>query len=143
MYRDQLFALYDQCTVFKTDYEIHFSSDSTTPLYVSTAIQRTSSVPTDISITYERGESDPPTIVTAQLPKVLRGRVDIAKHFGVSSSNLFTDDLFSQGPTAAPTNTLYLAMSLVDPSSSSKSVYYITKLTTYVRFRRLKAMTQS
>jgi len=137
MYRDQMFALYSNCVVWKTEAYTTIASTTTTPLYALSLVTRTSATANDISQSAERGEASPTKVVTLAKSVEFKESVDIAERFGVTRQQLLADDLYSQGSSATPTNVLYYSFSVVDPTGAGTTAYANTTLTMHVRFRRL------
>jgi len=143
MYRDQLFALYSNCVVWKTEAYTTIASTTTTPLYTCALITRSSATSADLSETAERGEASPTKVVTLAKSVEFRSSADIAERFGVTRTQLLADDLYSQGSSATPSNVLYYSFSVVDPTGSGTTAYANTQLTMHVRFRRLSEVGKS
>jgi len=137
MYRDQLFALYSNCVVWKTEAHTTIAATTTNPLYVNGVISRSSSGTSDISVAAERGEASEIKVVSLARPVRISATADIAERFGVTRSQLLADDLYSQGSGATPSNVIYYIFSIVDPTGTGTTAYANTKLTMQVRFRRL------
>jgi hypothetical protein len=137
MYRDQLFALYSNCCVWKTEARTIISSTTTTPLYAVALVTRATATASDISETAERGEATPTKLITLAKSQTFSVSADVAERFGITRSQLLADDLNSQGNAATPSNVLYYSFSIVDPTGTGTTAYANTQLLMHVRFRRL------
>lgn len=140
--RDQLFGIYGRATVYKTAYKVIGTTDSTKMMYLATAVSRSATASTDLSLTSERPGVKFGIFQTAK-PLTLSDTVDVAEAMGELRTAIFDDDLYSQDDAATPSNVLYLHCSIADPTASGFGIYMHTELTMWVRFKRLKDVSSS
>ena len=142
MYRDQLYALYDEAVVYGFKYIIQLSSNSTVPYYAAVEPSLTLAIDTDISGLTERGQSKC-KVLSEGHPSVFKGYVSIAKQFGTTKSRIMSDDLFSHSASGNPTNKGCIKLCAVDPTSAGGTCYFRIEATFYTVFRKRAEVSRS